>query len=101
MWPFSGVHLVGVGASLLLSICAASSELRNKSVCQKCPLNESCKLANKKCKNYTQLDLAKVMRVLIMYAMESVPHQLAVPEDVNASVSRLLKEIVNLNRTTS
>ncbi|KAL6529791.1 hypothetical protein OROGR_015414 [Orobanche gracilis] len=75
--------------------------IEERKVCQTCPLNESCKFANKKCKNYTQLDLAKVMRVLIMYAMESVPQQLAVPEDVNASVSRLLKEIVNLSRTTS
>ncbi|KAK6134984.1 hypothetical protein DH2020_031268 [Rehmannia glutinosa] len=37
-------------------------------------------------------------RVLVMYAMESVPQQLVVPEEINNSVGRLLKEIIYLLR---
>lgn len=36
-----------------------------------------------------------------MYAMESVPQKLVVPDEINNSVSRLLNEIVNLSQPTS
>lgn len=46
------------------------------------------------------MNLAVVMRVITLYALESVPPQLAVPEEVKDSVSRLLKEVINLSETT-
>ncbi|EYU29528.1 hypothetical protein ABFS82_13G065200 [Erythranthe guttata] len=74
--------------------------IEENKVCQKCPLRSSCKHANAKSKkDSTNLNLACVTRVLVMYAMESVPQQLVVPEEVNTSVSRLLNEIVNLSQT--
>ncbi|KAL7087526.1 hypothetical protein ACP275_13G072400 [Erythranthe tilingii] len=74
--------------------------IEENKVCQKCPLKGSCKHANTKSKkDSTNLNLACVTRVLVMYAMESVPQQLVVPEEINISVSRLLNEIVNLSQT--
>ncbi|GFQ07220.1 hypothetical protein PHJA_002866100 [Phtheirospermum japonicum] len=76
--------------------------IEEQKVCQKCPLRKPCNLVNKTGnKQQTQLDMAKVMRILIMYAMESVAEQLVVPEEIKASVSRLMKEIIKLSQTTS
>ncbi|CAA0815889.1 Unknown protein [Striga hermonthica] len=73
-------------------------EIEEQKVCGKCTLRNSCKHANKGWNKSTQLSLAKVIQVLVMYAMGSVPEKLVVPEDINDSVSRLLKEIVNLSQ---
>ncbi|XP_042026125.1 uncharacterized protein LOC121773361 [Salvia splendens] len=68
-------------------------------VCLACTLKESCKHSNKSNKKHsTKLCLDSVMKVLVMYAMESVPQKLIVPEDVRNSVSRLLKEITSLSQ---
>lgn len=62
-----------------------------------CILKDLCEHANKRCKKgSTQLCMADVNRVLIMYAMESVPQKLVLPQEVKDCVSRLLKEIVSL-----
>ncbi|KAL2245499.1 uncharacterized protein LOC105165462 [Sesamum indicum] len=77
-------------------------EIEEHKVCQTCVLKDSCKHANKKSrKKLNKLLLAEVTRVLIMYAMESVPQQLVVPEEIRNSVSRLLKEMINLSETVS
>lgn len=49
----------------------------------------------------TNLHLAVVMRVITLYALESVPPQLVIPDEIKASVSRLLKDIVRLSQTVS
>ncbi|KAL1537686.1 hypothetical protein AAHA92_30173 [Salvia divinorum] len=68
-------------------------------VCQACMLKESCKHSNKSNKKHsTKLCLGSVMKVLVMYAMESVPQKLIVPEDVRNSVSRLLMEVTSLSQ---
>jgi hypothetical protein len=41
------------------------------------------------------------MRVITVYAMESVPPKLVLPDEIKASVSRLLKEAMNLSETLS
>ncbi|KAK6134970.1 hypothetical protein DH2020_031289 [Rehmannia glutinosa] len=89
--------------SLFSNINCTISFYNSQQVCQKCTLKDTCKHANKRTKksSTTQLDLAKVTRVLVMYAMESVPQQLVVPEEIINSVGRLLKEIVNLTQDTS
>lgn len=70
-------------------------------VCRKCVLKESCRFVNQSIwKGQKNLNLAVVMRVITKYALESVPPQLAVPDEVKASVSRLLKEVINLSETT-
>ncbi|KAL3508787.1 hypothetical protein ACH5RR_028188 [Cinchona calisaya] len=51
--------------------------------------------------NENILELAVAMRIISLYALESVPPQLLVPEEIKASVSRLLKEAVNLSQTVS
>ncbi|KAK4439102.1 hypothetical protein Salat_0245000 [Sesamum alatum] len=71
-------------------------------VCQKCVLKESCEHANKKYwKESKKLLLGCVTRVVVTYAMGSVPQQLVVPEEIKNSASRLLKEIINLSETVS
>lgn len=71
-------------------------------MCHKCVLKESCRFVNQSIwkSQIRNLNLAVVMRVITLYALESVPPQLAVPEEVKDSVSRLLKEVINLSETT-
>ncbi|EPS73379.1 hypothetical protein M569_01381, partial [Genlisea aurea] len=73
-------------------------------VCGKCPLKQSCNFSYKapqQRRSVKELSLSPVMRVLVIYALGLVPKELTVPEDVSASVSRLMKEIVKLSRTVS
>ena len=49
----------------------------------------------------TNLHLAVVMRVITLYALESVPPQLVIPDEIKASVSRLLMDILRLSQTVS
>ncbi|KAK4398293.1 hypothetical protein Sango_1304800 [Sesamum angolense] len=59
-------------------------------VCKKCVLKDSCKRANKASRHKSnKLLLTEVSRVLIMYAMESVPQQLVVPEEIRNSITVL------------
>ncbi|GMP53609.1 hypothetical protein CsSME_00019022 [Camellia sinensis var. sinensis] len=68
--------------------------IQEDTVCSKCVLKSSCKFVNQSVwkGNNKNLNLAVVMRVIILYAMESVPPQLVVPDEIKASVSVLLKE---------
>lgn len=62
-------------------------------------MKDSCEHANKGCKKAsTQLCMADVNRVLTIYAMESVPQKLVIPQEIKDCVSRLLKEIVSLTQ---
>lgn len=47
------------------------------------------------------LGLVVVMRVITLYALESVPPQLVVPDEIKDSVNRLLKEVVNLSEAVA
>ena len=49
----------------------------------------------------TNLHLAAVLRVIILYALESVPPQLVIPDEIKASVRRLLMDILRLSQTVS
>ncbi|KAI8012143.1 hypothetical protein LOK49_LG06G01147 [Camellia lanceoleosa] len=75
--------------------------IQEDTVCSKCVLKSSCKFVNQSVwkGNNKNLNLAVVMRVIILYAMESVPPQLVVPDEIKASVSVLLKEVLNLSQT--
>lgn len=77
-------------------------EIKEDTVCCKCVLKDSCNFANESWSRQNKdLKLDVVMRVITLYALETVPPQLAVSDEVKASVHRLLKEIVNLSRTTT
>lgn len=77
-------------------------EIEEDTVCCKCVLKDSCNFANESWNRQTKdLKLDAVMRIITLYALESVPPQLAVSDEVKASVHRLLKEIINLSRTTT
>ncbi|XAR68185.1 hypothetical protein NMG60_11003226 [Bertholletia excelsa] len=75
--------------------------IQEDTVCSKCVLKSSCKFVNQSIwkGDYKILNLAVVMRVITLYALESVPPQLIVPDEIKASVNRLLKEVVNLSET--
>ncbi|KZV30860.1 hypothetical protein F511_37093 [Dorcoceras hygrometricum] len=71
-------------------------------VCRKCIMKQSCKRADKRAWNCaTKLSLSDVIRVLVLYATASVPQQLVIPKEIKDSVSRLLKEIINLSKTVA
>ena len=72
-------------------------------VCDKCVLKQSCKFVNQSIwrSNDNNLDMAVVMRIITSYALESGPAQLVVPDEIKATVRRLLKEAVNLSQTVS
>ncbi|CAL5431599.1 unnamed protein product [Camellia sinensis] len=75
--------------------------IQEDTVCSKCALKSSCKFVNQSVwkGNNNNLNLAVVMRVILLYAMESVPPQLVAPDEIKASVSVLLKEVLNLSQT--
>ncbi|KAL7249977.1 hypothetical protein ACSBR1_012044 [Camellia fascicularis] len=68
--------------------------IQEDNVCSKCVLKSSCKFVNQSVwkGNNNNLNLAVMMRVIILYTMESVPPQLVVLDEIKASVSVLLKE---------
>lgn len=72
-------------------------------VCSKCVLKQSCKFVNQNVwKNDTKkLVLTDVMNVITLYGLECVPPQLAVPDEIKASVGRLINEVIKLSQTTS
>ncbi|XP_057472401.1 uncharacterized protein LOC130760984 isoform X2 [Actinidia eriantha] len=72
-----------------------------ETVCCKCVLKPSCKFVNQSVwkGDNKNLNLAVVMRVIILYALESVPPQLVVPDKIKDSVLRLLKEVLKLSQT--
>ncbi|KAF8409114.1 hypothetical protein HHK36_005187 [Tetracentron sinense] len=73
--------------------------IQEDTVCRTCKLKESCKLMNKRVwKVDNNLNLADVMRVLTVYDLESLPPQLVVPNEMKASISRLLNEVLNLTQ---
>ncbi|TXG66696.1 hypothetical protein EZV62_007971 [Acer yangbiense] len=73
--------------------------IQENTVCCNCVLRHSCQFVNQYVQKggYNNLRLADVMRVIPLYALESVPPELQVPDDVKASVSQLLKEVINLS----
>ncbi|KAL0545768.1 hypothetical protein IC582_015660 [Cucumis melo] len=77
--------------------------IQEDTVCHKCILRRSCKYVNQGVWNEDtkNLNLGVVLQVITQYALEAIPEQLIIPEDIKASVSRLLKEILNLSQTVS
>ncbi|KAM7503908.1 hypothetical protein LguiB_002812 [Lonicera macranthoides] len=78
-------------------------KIQEDTVCSKCVLKKSCKFPNQSVwkGNTKTLDLAVVMRVITLYALDAGPPELVVLDEVKASVSRLLKEILHLSETVS
>lgn len=70
-------------------------------VCSKCSLKASCKFPNQSVRkgDTKNLNLEGVMKLITLYALESGPAQLVVPEEIKASVIRLLKEVTRLSET--
>ncbi|XP_023896488.1 uncharacterized protein LOC112008388 [Quercus suber] len=78
-------------------------EIQENTVCGKCVLKQSCKFVNQSVwKGDTKnLNLVVVMRVIILYALELVRPELGMPNEIQVSVSRLLKEVLKLSQTLS
>ncbi|XP_061351361.1 uncharacterized protein LOC133296405 isoform X1 [Gastrolobium bilobum] len=71
-------------------------EVQENTVCSECMMRHSCNFVNQsvwKC-DTNNLDLEEVMKVIISYALELVHPKLVVPDQVNKSISQLLKEVV-------
>ncbi|XP_051124839.1 uncharacterized protein LOC127247148 [Andrographis paniculata] len=68
-------------------------------VCQKCTLRNTCKHADKKPRgDSSKFNLATVNRILTAYALGPIPQELVVSKEIRESISRLLKEIINLSQ---
>uniref|UniRef100_A0A6N2LX41 Uncharacterized protein n=1 Tax=Salix viminalis TaxID=40686 RepID=A0A6N2LX41_SALVM len=72
-----------------------------KRVCNRCVLKHSCNFVNQSVwgGDIKTLNLAAVMRVLTLYALEAAHPELSVPDEIKASVNRLLTEILSLSQT--
>lgn len=66
-------------------------------ICRGCKLKSSCKFVNQRVGRQEKLILADVMRILALFALDSVPQQLFIPNDLKFSVSKLLKEVTSLS----
>lgn len=77
--------------------------IQEETVCSKCALKESCKFVNRSVwkKGAKNVDLTVVMRVITLYALEAVPSELEVSDDVKNAVNRLLKEVIRLSEIES
>ncbi|KAL4580453.1 hypothetical protein LXL04_016647 [Taraxacum kok-saghyz] len=74
-------------------------EIQEETVCTNCVLKDSCKFVNQSVwkKGAKNVDLTMVMRVITLYALEAVPSELEVPDDIKDTVNRLLKEVIRLS----
>lgn len=78
-------------------------QVQEDTVCSKCVLKQSCEFVNQNVwkTNTKKLILKDVLNVITLYATEFVPPQLVVPDEMKASIGRLLNDVVKLSRTTS
>ncbi|KAK4255930.1 hypothetical protein QN277_008857 [Acacia crassicarpa] len=76
-------------------------KIPENTVCSTCVLRDSCKFVNQSVwrTDNNNLDLAVAMKVVCSYALSIVHPQLVVPDKVNSSVNRLLKEVLKLSQT--
>ncbi|KAI3427613.1 uncharacterized protein J3R85_009462 [Psidium guajava] len=77
--------------------------IQEDNVCRECVLRESCKFVNQSVWNSetNTLKLDTVMKVIILYALELVPSQLKITQELKDSVTRVLRDILKLSQTTS
>ncbi|GMN65907.1 hypothetical protein TIFTF001_034977 [Ficus carica] len=77
-------------------------QVQEDTVCSKCVLKQSCKFVNQNVwkTDTKKLILKDVLNVSTLYATEFVPPQLVVPDEMKASIGRLLNDVVKLSRTT-
>ncbi|KAH0722006.1 hypothetical protein KY289_005050 [Solanum tuberosum] len=66
--------------------------IQEDNVCSKCALKASCKFVNQNLRkgDMANLHLAGVMRVITLYALESVPPHLVIPDEIKASSNCIL-----------
>ncbi|KAF3442372.1 hypothetical protein FNV43_RR16288 [Rhamnella rubrinervis] len=78
-------------------------EIQEDTVCSKCVLKPSCKFVNQNVwkGGVKNLKLTDAMNVITLYALDAVPPELSVPDEIKASISQLLKEILKLSQTIS
>ncbi|XVF78948.1 hypothetical protein PTKIN_Ptkin14bG0179500 [Pterospermum kingtungense] len=75
-------------------------KIQENTVCNQCVLKNSCKYANKSVWGIgtKSLVLADVMKVTALYAVDFVPPELTVPDEVKESVNQLLEEVIKLSQ---
>ncbi|CAM8894027.1 unnamed protein product [Rhodiola kirilowii] len=77
--------------------------IQEDTVCSRCVLRESCKFVNQSVWNgdSKNLNLEDTMKVIILYALEAVHPKLPLPYRLKSTVNLLLKDMINLSKTTS
>lgn len=67
-------------------------------VCRACKLKSSCKFANQRVVKRRKLMAADALRVLSVYGLGSLPQQLVITDEIQVSINKLLKQVVNLSK---
>ncbi|CAN6444656.1 unnamed protein product [Victoria cruziana] len=73
-------------------------EIQENTVCEACQLKDLCGFKNMGVQTEENLNLVSALRVLTIYALKTAHPQLVVSEETKQSVSKLLKEVVNLSK---
>ncbi|KAF8025960.1 hypothetical protein BT93_F2710 [Corymbia citriodora subsp. variegata] len=102
------IALFGCPSTAKKSVFAAKRlrsffSIQEDNVCRECVLRESCKFVNQSVWNSetNNLRLDTVMKVITLYALELVPSQLKITQELKVSVSRVLRDILKLSQITS
>lgn len=67
-------------------------------MCRACKWKSSCKFVNRQFAKDNKLMLSDAMRVLMSYSFFHSPQETLLPSEMEESISKLLKEIVNLSK---
>ncbi|KAF3774662.1 hypothetical protein EJ110_NYTH52624 [Nymphaea thermarum] len=73
-------------------------EIQENNVCEACQLKELCSFKNIGVQTEENLNLVNVLRVLTIYALNSAHPKLVVSQETKESVSKLVKEVVDLSK---
>ncbi|XP_031504819.1 uncharacterized protein LOC116267294 [Nymphaea colorata] len=73
-------------------------EIQENNVCEACRLKELCSFKNMGVQTEENLNLVNVLRVLTIYALNSAHPELVVSQETKESVSKLVKEVVDLSK---
>lgn len=70
--------------------------IHEDNVCQTCKLCASCHFKNQKVGAVDKVILGDVMRLIMVYTLNSVPKVLSIPDNLKCSVEKVLKEVIRL-----
>ncbi|KAF3326816.1 hypothetical protein FCM35_KLT08446 [Carex littledalei] len=71
--------------------------IEENTVCESCKVKTSCRFANQRVERQEKVILTYVMRLLVLYALNAIPQELSISENLKLSINKLLNEVINLS----